>query len=189
MQTDKGHRKHANQNRRSDTPRNKRAKREISPTGGGNQVTRQTRGTIDRPRGTSQDCTRVFPVKGAANALCNPETDVRGGTCKGHAGFRGDPSYDTPKSSGPTPAASLQDKRAKGGPALSNQGSRVLESTLPLRGRHRPPMGKQKRAERGEATTRWRSPMLQQSRKHPWEPRYRQGDDQQQKTREEPMKG
>ena len=134
VQTDKGHRKHASQNRRSDTPRNKRAKRGISPTGGGNQVTRQTRGTIDRPRGTSQDCTRVFPVKGAANALCNPETDVRGGTCNwaaGHAGFRGDPSYDTPKSSGPTPAASLQDKRAKGGPALSNQGSRVLESTLP----------------------------------------------------------
>ena len=134
VQTDKGHRKHASQNRRSDTPRNKRAKRGISPTGGGNQVTRQTRGTIDRPRGTSQDCTRVFPVRGAANALCNPETDVRGGTCDwaaGHAGFRGDPSYDTPKSSGPTPAASLQDKRAKGGPALSNQGSRVLESTLP----------------------------------------------------------
>ena len=31
--------------------------------------------------------------------------------------------------------------------------------------------------------------MLQQSRRHPWEPRYRQGDDQQQKTREEPKKG
>ena len=114
----------------------KRAGGKISPTGGGNQVTRQTRRTVDRTRRTSQDCTRVFPVKGAANALCNPETDVREGTgnwAAGHAGFRGNPSYDAPKSLGPSPPppASLQDKRAKGGPPLSNQGSRVLESALP----------------------------------------------------------
>ena len=137
--------KHASQNRRSDTPRDKRTKRHEdkrkegnrqgkSPTGGGNQVTRQTRGPVDRIRRTSQDCTRVFPVKGAANALCNPETDVHGGTCNwaaGHAGFRGNPSDDTPKSLGPPSPASLHDKRAKCGPTLSNQGSRVLESALP----------------------------------------------------------
>ena len=49
-----------------------------SPTGGRNQVTRQTSRAVNRTRGTSQDCTRVFSVNGAANALCNPETNVRG---------------------------------------------------------------------------------------------------------------
>ena len=75
-----------------------------SPTGGRNQVTRQTRRAVYRTQGTSQDCTRVFPVKGAANALCNPETNVRGGSgswAAGHAGLRGNPSFDAPESLGP----------------------------------------------------------------------------------------
>ena len=120
----------------------KRARGKTSPTGGGNQVTRQTRRTVDRTRRTSQDCTRVFPVKGAADALCNPETDVHGGAggqAAGHAGLRGNPSHDAPEGLGPSsspippppPPASLQDKRAKGGLPLGNQGSRVLKSALP----------------------------------------------------------
>ena len=73
-------------------------------------------------------------MKGAADALCNPETDVRGGSgggAAGHAGLRGDPSHDVPKSLGPPTPTSLQDKWAESGPAFSHKRSRVLEEALP----------------------------------------------------------
>ena len=94
----------ANKKTRKPKKRRKRTGRMKPPTGGRNQVTRQTRRAVNRTRGTSQDCTRVFPVNGAANALCNPETNVRGGSgswAAGHAGLRGNPSYDAPESLGP----------------------------------------------------------------------------------------
>ena len=128
---------HLGTNRKTRKPKKgrKRTGRMKSPTGGRNQVTHQTRRAINRTRGTSQDCTRVFPVKGAANELCNPETTVRGGSgngAAGHAGLRGNPSYDAPESLGPPLSpASLQDKQAKGGPSLSHKRSRLLEGALP----------------------------------------------------------
>ena len=73
-------------------------------------------------------------MKGAADALCNPETDVRGGSGRwaaGHAGLRGDPSHDVPKILGPPTSTSLQDKWAESGPAFIHKRSRVLEGALP----------------------------------------------------------
>ena len=87
-------------------------------------VSRQTSRAVDGPRGTSQDCTRVFPVKGAADALCNPEAGVLGevgGQAAGRAGLGGNPRHNAPEGLGPPAPASLQDKWAEGGPALSNQ--------------------------------------------------------------------
>ena len=104
-----------------------------SPTGGGDLVTSHTRRAVKGTRGTSQDCTRVFLVKGAADALCNPETDVYGGAggrAAGHTGLRGNPSHDAPEGLRPPAPASLQDKWAEGGPALGHKRSRVLEGAF-----------------------------------------------------------
>ena len=46
--------------------------------------TGQTRGAVDSFGGPPKDCSRVFPMKGAANALCNPKADVPRGVA-GHA--------------------------------------------------------------------------------------------------------
>ena len=126
---------HHGTNRKTRKPKKgrKRRGRKKSPTGGRNQVTRQTRRAVDRIRGTSQDCTRIFPVKGADNALCNPETDVHGDLAVGPRAMRDSEAIQATtlrRLGQPTPA-SLQDQRAKGGPSLSHKRSRVLEGALP----------------------------------------------------------
>ena len=106
-----------------------------SPARGREQTARKARGAANRIRGTSQDCTRVFPVKGAADALCNPEANILrgvGSMATGRAGFRRNPSHNAPKGLGPPTTASLQNERAEGGTTLGNTGSRVLEGPFAL---------------------------------------------------------
>ena len=72
-------------------------------------------------------------MKGAADALCNPEAGVPGqisGQAAGGAGLGGDPSHDLPKGLGPPSPAVLQDERTKGGPSLGHHGCSVLEGAL-----------------------------------------------------------
>ena len=49
----------------------------------------------------------------------------------GPRAMRDSEGIQAPKSLGPPAPARIEDKQAKGGPSLSNQGSRVLESALP----------------------------------------------------------
>ena len=79
-----------------------------------------------------KDCTCVSPVKGASDALSNPQAGIleRGpGHTTQSTGFGGDPGDDLAEGGGPTPA-SLQDKRAEGGSHRRCLRSRVLKNPL-----------------------------------------------------------
>ena len=55
-------------------------------------------------------------MKGAADALCNPEAGVPGqitGQAAGGAGLGGNPSHDAPEGLGPQSPAGIQDDRQK----------------------------------------------------------------------------
>ena len=80
--------------------------------------------------GPPKDCTRVFPVKGAVDALCNPKTDVpRHVSVHAPHGVRlgGKPGDDLTQCLGPPSPACLQNKRAKGGTQRSHLGRGIQE--------------------------------------------------------------
>ena len=154
-----------------------RRKTPRSPTRGGALVSRQTGRAVDRSGGTPQDCTRVFPVKGAADALCNPEAGVLGhvsGQAAGRAGLGSDPSHDALKALGTTHSREPPRQVGKRWPRaqqLEKPCPGRLVSGFQPRGRHQPRTGRRRRGERTGATKKPTNPRLQRSQRHSWGPR------------------
>ena len=96
-------------------------------------VSSQAEGTIDRHGGPPEDCTRVFPIKGAADALCNPKADVPrsvAGQATHGTRLRRNPCDDLTKGWGPPHSAGLQDQRTEGGTQGSNLRGSVLKGVF-----------------------------------------------------------
>ena len=100
------------------------------PPGTTDLITGQTAGVVESFGGPPKDCTRVFPMKGAADALRNPKADVPGcvaGQATHGARLRGNPRDKLTQGQGPPSSASLQDERTEGGTQGGHLKGSVLE--------------------------------------------------------------
>ena len=101
-----------------------------SPTRAADKVTGGAEGAAIGGGGPPKDSTRVFPVKGAADALCDPWADVPRGVASRaaqSARLRRNPSDDFSQGRGPPSPAGLQDQRVEGGAQGGHLGGGVQE--------------------------------------------------------------
>ena len=151
--------------------------------------------TVHRPKGTSQDCTRVFLVEGATDALCHPEAGVSGqvsGQTAGGARLGGNPIHDLSQRAWdhpPLPASKTSEQKVAPRSATSEAVSWKARLRASTSWNTSTTEGVARRGGRRGAVMRPRNPKLQQIQRRPGEPGCQQDGDQQQPGEEARKRG